>query len=260
LSVIYLAGKVKRIVCFYQEMLDKMFVYTLLGKYKTNYFPAFYYFVYIWQVFGEENRKVSFKNWQECKFLRIMEVEKTEIGGVVIIKPRLFEDARGYFFESFSQHEFDEKVRAIRFVQDNESKSGYGVVRGLHFQKPPFTQSKLVRVIEGSVLDVAVDIRKGSPSYGKYVSVELTAENHLQFFVPKGFAHGFAVLSEIAVFQYKCDEFYTPASEGALAWNDSDLAIDWRIPTDKVQLSKKDTDHSFLKDFDSPFDFYTSLY
>jgi len=189
-----------------------------------------------------------------------MEVEKTSIEGVVIIKPHLFEDARGYFFESFSQRDFDEKVRPIRFVQDNESKSGYGVVRGLHFQKPPFTQSKLVRVIEGKVLDVAVDIRKGSPTYGKYVSVELTAENHFQFFVPKGFAHGFAVLSETAVFQYKCDEFYAPSSEGALAWNDPELAIDWKVPGEEVQLSMKDMNHPFLKDLDSPFDFHTSLY
>src|SRR5574344_1371899 len=189
-----------------------------------------------------------------------MEVIKTAIKDVVVIKPHLFEDARGYFFESFSQRDFDEKVRPIRFVQDNESKSGYGVVRGLHFQKPPFTQSKLVRVIEGKVLDVAVDIRKGSPTYGKYVSVELTAENHFQFFVPKGFAHGFAVLSETAVFQYKCDEFYAPSSEGALAWNDPELAIDWKVPGEGVQLSMKDMNHPFLKDFDSPLEFHTALY
>ncbi len=182
-----------------------------------------------------------------------MEVIKTDIEGVVIIEPRIFKDERGYFFESFSQREFNEKVAEVTFVQDNESKSAYGVVRGLHFQKPPYTQSKLVRVIKGAVLDVAVDIRKGSPTYGKHVAVELTEDNHRQFFVPKGFAHGFAVLSETAVFQYKCDNFYAPQSEGAIAWNDEELGIDWRIPADKVILSDKDRHHPLLKDLESPF-------
>ena len=169
-----------------------------------------------------------------------MEIIKTNIEGVVIIEPRIFKDDRGYFFESFSQREFEEKVCKTTFVQDNESKSSYGVLRGLHFQKPPFAQSKLVRVIKGAVLDVAVDIRKGSPTFGQYVSVELTGENHRQFFIPRGFAHGFSVLSEEVIFQYKCDNFYSPQSEGAIAWNDPDLNIDWRIPAEKVVLSEKD--------------------
>ena len=139
-----------------------------------------------------------------------MEVIKTAIEGVFIIEPRLFKDDRGYFFESFSQREFNEKVRKVNFVQDNESKSSYGVLRGLHFQKPPYAQSKLVRVIKGAVLDVAVDIRKGSPTFGKYVSVELTEDNHPQFFIPRGFAHGFSVLTDEVIFQYKCDNFYAP--------------------------------------------------
>ncbi len=177
-----------------------------------------------------------------------MNVIKTGIEGLVIIEPRLFKDDRGYFFESFSQKEFNEKVAPVTFVQDNESQSCYGVIRGLHFQKPPYTQSKLVRVIKGCVLDVAVDIRKGSPTFGQHVAVELTGENHLQFFIPKGFAHGFAVLSEEAVFQYKCDEFYHPESEGAVAWDDPDLGIDWRIPSEKVALSEKDKGHQRLKE------------
>ncbi|KAB4441605.1 dTDP-4-dehydrorhamnose 3,5-epimerase, partial [Bacteroides thetaiotaomicron] len=170
-----------------------------------------------------------------------MEIIKTNIEGVVIIEPRIFKDDRGYFFESFSQREFEEKVCKTTFVQDNESKSSYGVLRGLHFQKPPFAQSKLVRVIKGAVLDVAVDIRKGSLTFGQYVSVELTGENHRQFFIPRGFAHGFSVLSEEVIFQYKCDNFYSPQSEGAIAWNDPDLNIDWRIPAEKVVLSEKDS-------------------
>ena len=182
-----------------------------------------------------------------------MEVKKTSIDGVFIIEPRIFEDSRGYFFESFSQREFEEKVGPINFVQDNESKSSYGVMRGLHFQRPPFTQSKLVRCVKGAVLDVAVDIRKGSPTYGQHVAVELTEDNHRQFFIPKGFAHGFAVLSDTAVFQYKCDEFYHPESEGGINILDKTLNIDWRIPTDQAILSEKDTKHPFLKDFDSPF-------
>ena len=187
-----------------------------------------------------------------------MNIKKTAIDGVLIIEPRVFEDARGYFFESFSQREFDEKVapilgHTVTFVQDNESKSSYGVMRGLHFQRSPFTQSKLVRCVKGAVLDVAVDIRKGSPTYGQHVAVELTEENHRQFFIPKGFAHGFAVLSETSVFQYKCDEFYHPKADGGISILDDSLGIDWRIPTDKAILSDKDTKHPLLKDFDSPF-------
>ena len=184
-----------------------------------------------------------------------MEVIKTALDGVVVIEPRLFEDTRGYFFESFSQREFDEKVGRVVFVQDNESKSSYGVMRGLHFQRPPFTQSKLVRCVKGAVLDVAVDIRKGSPTYGQHVAVELTEENHRQIFISKGFAHGFAVLSETAVFQYKCDEFYHPEADGGISILDNSLGIDWRIPMEKAILSEKDTKHNLLKDFDSPFVF-----
>ncbi len=194
-----------------------------------------------------------------------MEVIKTAIDGVLIIEPRVFGDARGYFFESFSQRDFDEKVAPILghttiFVQDNESMSSYGVMRGLHFQRPPFTQSKLVRCVKGAVLDVAVDIRKGSTTYGQHVAVKLTEENHRQFFVPRGFAHGFAVLSETAVFQYKCDEFYHPEADGGISIVDDSLGIDWRIPTEKALLSEKDTKHACLKDFDSPFDINVSLY
>ena len=184
-----------------------------------------------------------------------MEVIKTALDGVVVIEPRLFEDARGYFFESFSQREFDEKVGRVVFVQDNESKSSYGVMRGLHFQRPPYTQSKLVRCVKGAVLDVAVDIRKGSPTYGQHVAVELTEENHRQIFIPKGFAHGFAVLSETAVFQYKCDEFYHPEADGGISILDNSLGIDWRIPMEQAILSEKDTKHALLKDFDSPFQY-----
>lgn len=189
----------------------------------------------------------------ELKHRYTMEVIKTPIVGVVIIEPRIFEDSRGYFFESFSQREFDEKVRPITFVQDNESKSNYGVMRGLHFQRPPYTQSKLVRCVKGAVLDVAVDIRKGSPTYGQHVAVELTEDNHLQFFIPKGLAHGFAVLSETAVFQYKCDEFYHPEADGGISILDDSLDINWLIPIEKAILSDKDTRHPLLKDFDSPF-------
>ena len=189
-----------------------------------------------------------------------MNVIKTTIDGVLIIEPKVFGDKRGYFFESFSQREFDEKVapilgHTIQFVQDNESMSTYGVMRGLHFQRPPFTQSKLVRCVKGAVLDVAVDIRKGSPTYGQHVAVELTEENHRQFFIPKGFAHGFAVLSDVAVFQYKCDEFYHPEAEGAIMWDDPEINIDWRIPAKDIALSAKDSRHKYLKDFVSPFDF-----
>jgi len=189
-----------------------------------------------------------------------MEVIKTDIDGVVIIEPQIFNDERGYFFESFSQREFDEKVCKTVFVQDNESKSSYGVLRGLHFQKPPYAQSKLVRVLKGAVLDVAVDIRKGSPTFGRYVAVELSGENHRQFFIPRGFAHGFSVLTDEVIFQYKCDAFYTPQSEGALAWDDPDLGIDWKIPSDKVILSEKDRHHCHLKDASWLFDYNEKLY
>ena len=184
-----------------------------------------------------------------------MEIIETGIEGLYIIEPRIFKDERGYFFESFSQREFDEKIGPIRFVQDNESMSTYGVMRGLHFQRPPYTQSKLVRCVMGKVLDVAVDIRKGSPTYGQHVAVELSADNHRQFFIPKGFAHGFAVLSETAVFQYKCDEFYHPEADGGISILDDSLQIDWRIPTDKAILSEKDMHHCMLRDFESPFTF-----
>lgn len=189
-----------------------------------------------------------------------MEVIKTDIEGVVIIEPRIFTDSRGYFFESYSKKEFDEKVRPVNFVQDNESCSSYGVMRGLHFQRPPFTQSKLVRCVKGAVLDVAVDIRKGSPTYGKHVAVELTEDNHRQFFVPRGFAHGFAVLSDIAVFQYKCDNYYAPQADGGIAITDSSLGIDWHIDPSKAILSEKDMRHALLADFDSPFDYNVDLY
>ena len=194
-----------------------------------------------------------------------MEIIKTSIDGVLVIEPKVFGDNRGYFFESFSQREFDEQItpilgHSIIFVQDNESMSTYGVMRGLHFQRPPFTQSKLVRCVRGTVLDVAVDIRKGSPTYGQHVAVELTEDNHRQFFVPRGFAHGFAVLSETAVFQYKCDEFYHPEADGGISILDDSLGIDWRIPTDKANLSDKDTKHALLKDFDSPFSNDVDLY
>ena len=219
-----------------------------------------------------------------------MEVIKTAIAGVLIIEPKVFGDKRGYFFESFSQREFDEKVapilgHTINFVQDNESMSSYGVMRGLHFQKPPFTQSKLVRCVKGAVLDVAVDIRKGSPTYGQHVSCLLCGNDmvndeakkklsltsslscdaiaeaiHRQFFVPRGFAHGFAVLSETAVFQYKCDDFYHSEADGGISIVDNTLGIDWRIPMEKALLSEKDTKHACLKDFDSPFDINVSLY
>ena len=189
-----------------------------------------------------------------------MNIIQTSIAGVVIIEPRLFKDDRGYFFESFSEREFNAQIREVKFVQDNESMSSYGVMRGLHFQRPPYTQSKLVRCVKGAVLDVAVDIRKGSPTFGQHVAVELTEENHRQFFVPRGFAHGFAVLSKTAIFQYKCDNFYHPEADGGISILDNSLGIDWRIPTDHAILSEKDTKHPLLKDFGSPFDFNVSLY
>ena len=189
-----------------------------------------------------------------------MEVIQTSIDGVVILEPKVFRDARGYFFESFSQREFEEKIRKIDFVQDNESMSSYGVIRGLHFQRPPFTQSKLVRCVKGRVLDVAVDIRKGSPTYGQHVAVELSEWKQRQFFVPRGFAHGFSVLSEIAVFQYKCDNFYTPEADGGISIKDETLGINWQIPVEKAILSEKDVRHGCLKDFNSPFDYNINLY
>ena len=183
-----------------------------------------------------------------------MNVIKTDIEGPFIIEPRIFGDARGYFFESFNARDFSQQTGLeVAFVQDNESRSSRGVLRGLHFQKPPYAQSKLVRVVEGRVVDVAVDIRKGSPTYGRHAAVELTGDNHRQFFVPKGFAHGFVVLSEVALFQYKCDEFYHPEAEGAIAWNDPTLAIDWPIGADEVLLSERDKHHPLFADFQTPF-------
>lgn len=184
-----------------------------------------------------------------------MNVLQTGIEGVVIIEPRIFKDERGYFFESFSQREFDEKVFPVTFIQDNESMSSFGVMRGLHFQRPPYAQSKLLRCVSGAVLDVAVDIRKGSPTYGRHVAVELTGDNHRQLFIPRGFAHGFAVLSRTAVCQYKCDNFYAPQSEGGISILDDTLAIDWRIPERDIILSEKDSRYPLLRDFDSPFEY-----
>ena len=183
-----------------------------------------------------------------------MEIIKTDIEGVFIIEPKVFGDSRGYFFESFNAREFREKTgMSVNFVQDNESRSRYGVLRGLHFQNPPYAQSKLVRCVRGSVLDVAVDLRKGSRSYGRYVSCELSGDNHRQIFIPKGFAHGFAVLSEDAVFQYKCDEFYHPEAESAIAWNDPEIGIEWPVSPAEAVLSDKDRNHPFLKEFETPF-------
>ncbi len=189
-----------------------------------------------------------------------MEVIKTDIEGLVILEPKVFKDSRGYFFESFSQREFEEKVRKVNFVQDNESMSTYGVMRGLHFQRPPYSQSKLVRCVKGKVLDVAVDIRRGSPTYGQHVAVELSEDNHRQFFIPRGFAHGFVVLSETAKFQYKCDNFYTPEADGGISIKDESLGIDWGISIEDAVLSEKDLKHLCLKDFDSPFDYNMNLY
>ena len=189
-----------------------------------------------------------------------MKVIKTAIEDVVIIEPDVFGDARGYFFESYSQKRFDEQVRPVKFVQDNESKSRYGVLRGLHFQKGKDAQSKLVRVVKGRVLDVAVDIRRGSPTFGKYVAVELTEENHRQLFIPRGFAHGFSVLSEEAVFQYKCDNLYAPQSEGAIAWNDPEIGIDWGLKAEDVLLSVKDAAHPLLSEAEELFDYNVDYY
>ena len=189
-----------------------------------------------------------------------MNVIKTAIEGVVIIEPQIFGDSRGYFYESYSKRDFDAMVRPVDFVQDNQSMSSYGVVRGLHFQRGEHAQSKLVRVIQGTVLDVAVDVRIGSPTFGQHVAVELSAENHRQFFIPRGFAHGFAVLSETAIFQYKCDNLYCPESEGAIAFDDPALGIDWRIPMDKALLSDKDRKHKKLAEADGLFDYNVDLY
>ena len=189
-----------------------------------------------------------------------MKVIKTTIPEVVIIEPDVFGDSRGYFFESYSQKKFDELVRPVRFVQDNESKSKYGVLRGLHFQKGKDAQSKLVRVVKGRVLDVAVDIRKGSPTFGNYVAVELTEDNHRQLFVPRGFAHGFSVLSDEAIFQYKCDNLYAPHAEGAIAWNDPEIGIDWHLPAEDVLLSAKDAAHPMLKEAEDLFDYKVDYY
>lgn len=189
-----------------------------------------------------------------------MKVIETALEGVVILEPELYRDARGYFFESYSQQLFDKSVRPVRFVQDNESKSSYGVLRGLHFQKPPHAQSKLVRVISGTVLDVAVDIRRGSPTFGRHVAVELSGENRRQLFIPRGFAHGFVVLSKEALFQYKCDNCYAPQSEGAVAWNDPRLGIDWRIDPANVILSEKDSRHPKLDEAPELFDYNTDYY
>ena len=183
-----------------------------------------------------------------------MNIIKTAIEGVVVIEPRVFEDKRGYFFESFSEREFSAEVGEYHFVQSNEAKSSYGVVRGLHFQLPPHAQAKLVRVAKGRILDVAVDIRRSSPTFGKYVAVELSSDNHRQVFIPQGFAHGYSVLSEEAVVEYKCDNYYAPESEGAVAWNDADLAIDWQIPADKIILSAKDKAHPSLAECEILFE------
>lgn len=177
-----------------------------------------------------------------------MEIVKTAIEGVVIIEPRVFGDERGYFFESFSQREFEEKVGPVVFVQDNESKSCYGVLRGLHYQLPPYAQAKLVRVVKGCVLDVVVDLRKGSATFGQHVAVELSEKNKRQFFIPQGFAHGFVVLSEEAIFQYKCDNYYAPGYEGGIAFDDPALGIDWRIPREEMILSDKDLKHKILEE------------
>lgn len=183
-----------------------------------------------------------------------MKIERCDIEGLVIIEPRIFEDARGYFFEAFSERDFAEQVCECHFVQENEAKSSYGVVRGLHFQLPPHAQSKLVRVIKGRIIDVAVDIRKSSPTFGKHIAVELSDENHRQIFIPQGFAHGYSVLSEEAIVEYKCDNYYAPESEGAVAWNDDSLDIDWGIPADKVILSEKDKHHPTLAECKNLFD------
>lgn len=178
---------------------------------------------------------------------------KTEIDGVIIIEPKVYCDTRGYFCETFKEDEFREKVRPVEFVQENENKSSYGVLRGLHFQKPPYAQSKLARVVDGAVLDVAVDIRKGSPTYGRYVAVELSGENHRQLFLPRGMAHAMLCLTPTCIFNYKVDNYYNPQSEGYIAWDDPDINIDWRIPVSDVILSEKDRHHLGFREFENPF-------
>ena len=190
-----------------------------------------------------------------------MKVIETKIPGVLIVETDVFGDHRGYFTETYSKPKYEKLGITVDFVQDNMSFSAQkGTLRGLHWQNPPYAQSKLVSCTKGKVIDVAVDIRKGSPTFGEWVSVELSAENHRQFFIPRGFAHGFSVLSEEVVFQYKCDNFYAPQSEGAIAWDDPDLEIDWRMPADKVLLSEKDRVHPRLKNAEWLFDSNVSLY
>ena len=213
-----------------------------------------YYRVFVYPSFSALGCDCRKRSCTLIEYFCGLNIVHTDIEGTFIIEPGVFNDSRGYFFESFNKKVFLDKTGLdIDFVQDNESMSSYGVMRGLHFQFPPFAQAKLVRCVKGSVLDIALDIRKGSPTFGQYVSVELTEENHRQFFIPKGFAHGFAVLSETAIFQYKCDEFYHPESEGGISILDESLCIDWRIPADMAVLSEKDTRNPLLKDFDSPF-------
>ena len=182
-----------------------------------------------------------------------MKFIKTEISDVYIIEPSVFGDNRGYFLESFNLDKFEEYVYPIKFVQDNESKSPKGVLRGLHFQKPPFEQAKLVRCIDGVVLDVAVDLRKGSLTYGEHIAVKLSGDNKRQLFVPRGFAHGFVVLSDTATFAYKVDNWYSPAHEDGLMWNDHSINIDWQIEETDVKLSGKDKELSSFINFKTPF-------
>ena len=177
-----------------------------------------------------------------------MEFKKTAIEGVYVIEPRVFNDARGYFFEAWKKEEFEQNIGKVEFVQDNESKSSYGVLRGLHYQKGDASQAKLVRVIKGKVLDVAVDVRKSSPTFGQHVMVELSDENKRQFFIPRGFAHGFLVLSDEAIFAYKVDNVYAPQADAGIRWNDPDLGIEWPIDPKDVQTSEKDLKQPFLKD------------
>lgn len=180
---------------------------------------------------------------------------ETHIKGVFIIDPILFKDQRGYFCETFKENEFFENIGKINFVQENENKSSYGVLRGLHFQKPPYAQSKLARVVDGAVLDVAVDIRKGSPTFGEWVAVELSSENHRQLFLPRGMAHAMLCLTPTCIFSYKVDNYYNPQSECYIAWDDQDIAIDWKIPATDIILSEKDKHHPQLDEIDSPFTF-----
>ncbi len=190
----------------------------------------------------------------------MINITETEIPGVLIIEPAVFGDARGYFLESWRESDFGSLVHPVHFVQDNESMSSYGVLRGLHFQKGKYSQSKLVRVVSGKVLDVAVDIRRGSPTFGKHVAVELSGENHRQLFIPRGFAHGFSVLSAQAVFQYKCDNYYAPGCEGAILWNDPSLEIDWKLPEADILLSEKDRRNPLLADAPELFDYNIDYY